>query len=184
MEKAEKDEARSRQDLDKMRTQLSDRVVQLYKGGHGATPAFLELLFEEHDFSVLIERLSMLNKVAVQDGQTLTQVRTHLGKVKALQQDLAAKRSAQTTQLKDLQSTQSAMESRMQATAVEYKRLKRASSSAGGGRAARARGREGQGAGCRGPNDRFGRSRQRVRLPRGRPALLHQRLGLSPFGRA
>ena len=99
--------------------------MQLYKSGHGATPAFLELLFEEHDFSVLIERLSMLNKVAVQDGKTLTQVRTHIGKVTALQQDLTAKRTAQTTQLKDLQSTQAAMESRMRATAAEYKRLKK-----------------------------------------------------------
>jgi len=123
--KAEKDEARSRQDLEKMRTQLSDRVVRLYKAGHGSTPAFLELLFEEHDFSVLIERLSMLNKVAVQDGETFTQVRTHIGKVTALQQDLAAKRAAQTTQLKDLQTTQATMESRMQATAAEYKRLKK-----------------------------------------------------------
>lgn len=125
VEKAEKDEARSRQDLEKMRTQLSDRVVRLYKSSHGSTPAFLQLLFEEHDFSVLIERLSMLNKVAVQDGETLTQVRAHLGKVTALQQDLAAKRAAQTTQLKDLQSTQATMESRMQASAAEYKRLKK-----------------------------------------------------------
>ncbi len=125
VEKAQKDEARSRQDLEKMRTQLSDRVVRLYKSSHGSTPAFLQLLFEEHDFSVLIERLSMLNKVAVQDGETLTQVRAHLGTVTALQQDLAAKRAAQTTQLKDLRSTQATMESRMQASAAEYKRLKK-----------------------------------------------------------
>ncbi|MCJ7796565.1 MAG: peptidoglycan DD-metalloendopeptidase family protein [Thermoleophilia bacterium] len=123
--KAEKDEARSRQDLEKMRAQLSERVVRLYKTGHGSTPAFLELLFEEHDFSVLIERLSMLNKVAVQDGETFTQVRTHIGKVTSLQRDLSAKRAAQTTQLNDLQSTQATMESRMQATAAEYKRLKK-----------------------------------------------------------
>jgi murein DD-endopeptidase MepM/ murein hydrolase activator NlpD len=125
VEKAAKDEARSRQDLEKMRAQLSDRVVHLYKGGHGSTPAFLELLFEEHDFSVLIERLSMLNKVAVQDGETLAQVRTHIGKVTALQQDLTAKRATQATQLGELQSTQATMESRMKATAVEYRRLKK-----------------------------------------------------------
>ncbi len=88
-------------------------------------PAVLELLFEEHDFSVLIERISMLNKVAVQDGETLAQVRTHIGKVTALQQDLAAKRATQATQLDELQSTQADMESRMQATAAEYKRLKK-----------------------------------------------------------
>lgn len=125
VEKAQKDEARSRQDLEKMRTQLSDRVVRLYKNSHGSTPAFLQLLFEEHDFSVLIERLTMLNKVAAQDGETLTQVRAHLGKVTALQQDLAAKRTEQTTQLKDLQSAQATMEARMQASAAEYKRLKK-----------------------------------------------------------
>jgi len=123
--KAEKDEARSRQDLETMRAQLSERVVQLYKGNHGSTPAVLELLLEEHDFSVVLERISMLNKVAAQDGKTLTQVRTHIGKVTALQEDLAAKRTAQTAQIKDLQSSQSAMESRMQATAAEYRRLKK-----------------------------------------------------------
>lgn len=125
VDKAEKDEARSRQDLEKARAQLSDRVVRLYKGNHGSVPAFLELVFEEHDFSVLIERLSMLNKVAVQDGKTLTQVRTHLGRITALQRDLATKRAAQARQLKDRQSIQATMESRMQATAAEYKRLKR-----------------------------------------------------------
>ena len=125
VEKAQKDEARSRQDLEKMRTQLSDRVVRLYKSNHGSTPAFLQLLLEEHDFSVLIERLTMLNKVAVQDGETLTQVRAHLGKVTALQKDLATKRAEQTSQLTDLQSAQTTMESRMKASAAEYKRLKK-----------------------------------------------------------
>lgn len=125
VEKAQKDEARSRQDLEKMRGRLSDRIVEVYKGNHGSASAFLELLFEEHDFSVLLERFSMLNKVAVQDGETFTQVQDHLGKVKNLQQDLAAKRASQATQLKNLQSTQAAMEARMQATAAEYKRLKK-----------------------------------------------------------
>lgn len=125
VEKAEKDEARSRQDLETMRAQLSDRIVQVYKGNHGSASAFLELLFEEHDFSVLLERFAMLNKVAVQDGETFSQVQSHLAKVKNLQQDLAAKRASQATQLKDLQSTQAAMEARMQATAAEYKRLKK-----------------------------------------------------------
>lgn len=124
VEKAEKDEARSRQDLEKMRAQLSDRIVQVYKGNHGSASAFLELLFEEHDFSVLLERFSMLNKVAVQDSETFAQVQGHLAKVTNLQQDLAGKRASQATQLKDLQSSQATMEARMQATAAEYKRLK------------------------------------------------------------
>ena len=125
VERAEKDEARSRQDLATMRSQLSQRVVSLYKGNHGSVPAFLELLFARVDFSTMVERVGMLNKVASQDQQTLTQVARHLDKVRQQQRDLEAKRAEQKAQMKTLEASRASMENRLQATAVEYKRLKK-----------------------------------------------------------
>ncbi len=124
VEAAEKDEARSRGDLDLMQAQLTKRVVHLYKDRSGMVPLFLEVLFDSGDFSAVTQRFGLLNRVAAQDRETLEQVDTHLEKVLALEKDLAQKKLQQEQKMAELKTARQTMETRMQAVAVEYRRLK------------------------------------------------------------
>jgi murein DD-endopeptidase MepM/ murein hydrolase activator NlpD len=124
IEAAEKDEQRSRGDLDLMRTQLSDRIVHLYKDGRNPVPAFIEVLFDTGDFTEVVERFGLLNKVAAQDKDTLGEVSAHLERVLALQVELDRMRVEQETQVQELAATRQKMESRMNAVAGDYNRLK------------------------------------------------------------
>ncbi|MHB9149086.1 MAG: murein hydrolase activator EnvC family protein [Thermoleophilia bacterium] len=124
VEAAERDEGRSRQDLDRMREQLDGRMVHLYKDRSSAVPLFLEVLFDSGDFSAVVQRFSLLNRVAAQDRTTLEQVDAHLERVLVLQEDLGRKRTEQEQKLTELKTARQAMEARMQAVAGEYRRLR------------------------------------------------------------
>lgn len=124
VEAAEKDEARSRRDLDRMREQLDDRMVHLYKDRNSAVPLFLEALFDSGDFSAVVQRFSLLNRVAAQDRTTLQQVDAHLERVLVLEEDLGRKRAEQEQKLSELKTARQVMETRMQAVAGEYRRLR------------------------------------------------------------
>lgn len=124
VEAAEKDEARSRRDLDRMREQLDSRMVHLYKDRRSVVPLFLEVLFDSGDFSAVIQRFSLLNRVAAQDRTTLEQVDAHLERVLVLEEDLGQKRVEQEQKLTELQTARQAMEARMGAVAGEYRRLR------------------------------------------------------------
>lgn len=125
VEAAEKDEATSRRDLDQMRRLLSERLVRLYKDGGGSIPLFLEVLFQGGDFSTVMDRFSLLNRVAVQDRDVFEEVNAHLGRVRALEADLAQKRADQEAEMVELDAARETMESRMKAVASEYSRLKK-----------------------------------------------------------
>lgn len=122
---AERDEARTRRDLATVRDRMSERMVRLYKSKHSAAPAFLEILFEEHDFTAVVERMRFLNTVAAQDSETFAQVGRHLRKVELLQEKLARMKADQARALAELQGARARMEGRMNAAAAEYKRLKK-----------------------------------------------------------
>lgn len=125
VEAAEKDKATSQRDLEQMRVLLSDRLVRLYKDGGGSIPLFLEVLFQGGDFSTVVDRFALLNRVAVQDRDVLEEVDAHLEKVGALEADLAQKRAEQEAEMVELQAARDTMESRMKAVASEYSRLKK-----------------------------------------------------------
>ncbi len=125
VEAAEKDEATSRRDLDQMRSLLSGRLVRLYKDGGGSIPLFLEVLFQGGDFSTVMDRFSLLNRVAVQDRDVFGEVETHLGRVQTLEADLAQKRVEQEAEMTELQAARDTMESRMKTVSSEYSRLKK-----------------------------------------------------------
>ncbi len=122
---AEKDIARSRQDLETVRVQLLDRMVRVYKEGRGSVPLFLEVLFEGEDFTTVMERLKLLNLVAVQDNDTLDQVTRHLRQVEDRERELSEMRAQQEADLTELEAAQAAMDQRMTTMAGEYKRLKK-----------------------------------------------------------
>jgi murein DD-endopeptidase MepM/ murein hydrolase activator NlpD len=122
---AEKDEARTKGDLETIESRLSGRVVDIYKNESSGFAHFLEALLEERDFLRVINRWRQLSRVAEQDNEVFDEVGRHLQKVNALEENLAQKRAEQKQALGELQSAQKQMEARLQATAAEYKRLKR-----------------------------------------------------------
>ncbi len=119
------DIVKSEKDLAASQQQLADRLVNVYKEGRSPTPMYLEVLFSATDISAVIDRLSLLSKVAGQDQALYAQVQKHLDKRKVLQQDLAKKEKVQSQQLVDLKNLQVDMETKMSAAAGQYKALKK-----------------------------------------------------------
>ena len=122
---AQKDIAKSEKDLATSQQQLSDRLVSVYKDGTSPTPMYLEVLFSGTDLTTMLERLSLLSRVAGQDQALYAQVQKHLDKRKALQQDLAQKQKAQSKQLENLKTLQADMETKMSSASTQYKLLKK-----------------------------------------------------------
>ncbi len=122
---AKKDINRTNKDLGIAQAQLAQRVVDLYKDGQSPTPEYLQILFGEGDFSSVLERLSLLGKVADQDQELFDQVSTHLDKAEGRQADLLVKQEEQTATVAELQAVQAEMNDQMKASAVEYRRLKK-----------------------------------------------------------
>lgn len=120
-----KDISRTNKDLGIVQAQLAERVVSLYKDKQSATPQYLEILFEETDFSTVLHRLSLLDRLADQDQELFDQVKAHLQKSRGTEADLAQKEQEQTTKMGELQSLQVEMNEKMNASAAEYKRLKK-----------------------------------------------------------
>ncbi len=99
-------------------------MVGLYKEGHSATPGYLRVLFSGSDLAGIIQRVSLLGKLADQDHDLFRQVQTHLQKTQEREAALAAKRQEQSETMADLTAAQAEMYERMKASAVEYRRLK------------------------------------------------------------
>jgi peptidoglycan LD-endopeptidase LytH len=121
----EKDIARSNKDIVVARARLAERVVNLYKDGHSGTPRYLEVLFAESDFTTVLQRFSLLGKLADQDHELFDQVQSHLEKSREREATLAEKKQAQAGQMEELKVLQAAMDTKMKASAGDYRRLKR-----------------------------------------------------------
>ena len=122
----EKDETKSRKDLDKMQAQLAQHLVDLYKtgGGDSKTGVFLEILFQEKDLVGVLDRIEMLGKVSTQDQDFYSQITQHLASVDQRQADLSAKKAEQATLVGQIKSSQGDLENRLTEVSAEYKQLK------------------------------------------------------------
>jgi len=121
---AQKDIAKSEKDLAASQQRLADRLVNIYKDGRSPTSMYLDVLFTDADITTVVQRLSLLSKVAGQDQVVFAQVQKHLDRRKVLQQDLAKKEKVQSEQLTALKSLQADMETKMNAASGQYKALK------------------------------------------------------------
>ncbi|MFH0917113.1 MAG: peptidoglycan DD-metalloendopeptidase family protein [bacterium] len=121
---AENDIARSKKDLGIAQAQLAERLVNLYKQNHSSTPRYLEVLFVEDDFTTVLQRFSLLGKLADRDQELFSQVQNHLEKSEALEATLSEKKAAQDAQMEELTALQAEMDGKMKSSAVEYRRLK------------------------------------------------------------
>ena len=121
----EKDIAHSNEDIVAARARLAERVVNLYKDSHSGTPRYLEILFAESDFTTILQRFSLLGKLADQDQELFDQVQSHLKKSRGKQATLEEKKLAQAGQTEELKSLQAEMDAKMKTSSGEYRRLKR-----------------------------------------------------------
>jgi peptidoglycan LD-endopeptidase LytH len=113
----------AQKDMDIAQAQLADRVVELYKNNYSSTPSYLEILFEESDLVAILERFSVMGRLADQDQELFDQVAGYLGKSEERQATLAEKKQAQNEVLAEIDSLQTEMNVQFAASADEYERL-------------------------------------------------------------
>ena len=118
------DIANTEKDLVASQQRLGDRLASIYKRGFSTAPLYLEVLLSSADLTSVLERLSLLSRLAAQDQTLYTQVKDHLDKRKVLQQQLVAKQQAQSQQVAQMKTLQASMESKMGAASAQYKALK------------------------------------------------------------
>ncbi len=120
----ENDIARSEKDHGIAQAQLAKRLVDLYKDGNSATPDYLKVLFSDSDLGSILERFSLLSKVADDDQELFDEIKVHINKSEESQATLTEKKQAQAAQVNELQALQAEMNDQMKASAKEYRRLK------------------------------------------------------------
>lgn len=122
---AENDAARTKKDMGIAQAQLAARLVDLYKDANTSTPQYLEILLEESDIGSVLQRLSLLGRLADQDDELFDQIEAHLAKTRASEADLTQKKKAQSAQMAELETLQSEMTEKFSASAAEYRTLKK-----------------------------------------------------------
>ena len=118
--------ALSDKDMKIAQAQLEDRLVSLYKDGHSsASSQYLEILFAESDIVSVMERFSLVSRLADQDQQLFDQVKGFLEKSKANQALLEEKKAEQLAQQQELAAQQQVTSDKLTASAAQYNRIKR-----------------------------------------------------------
>jgi cell wall-associated NlpC family hydrolase len=77
----------SEADLEVMRAQLTNRIIEIYKQGH---LGMLDTLSGATSFSDLINRLDLLERLSVQDSEMVDQVQAYRGQVSERKAELAS----------------------------------------------------------------------------------------------
>jgi peptidoglycan LD-endopeptidase LytH len=119
-------QARAHADLDKMQTQLQERVRHVYMAGGGSRLRLLETLVSgDISLGELVSRLTLLNKVVQQDQDVFTQVESYGTKLKSLQKELMATQHEQAARLSDLQAANEAAQEALAGSQSEYNQLRK-----------------------------------------------------------
>ena len=114
---------RAQKDMDIVQAQLVERLVALYKDNCSGAPVYLEVLLEESDFASVIDRLTMIGRMADQDQELFDQVAGYLDKSRERQAVLEEKKRAQAETTAELEALQAEMNEKFSAASGEYQRL-------------------------------------------------------------
>jgi murein DD-endopeptidase MepM/ murein hydrolase activator NlpD len=118
--------ALSQKDLKIAQAQLEDRLVGLYKDGHSAASSqYLEILFDDGDIVSVMERFSLVSRLADQDQELFNSVKGYLQQSEADQARLEEKKAEQTAQLQQLGALQQETSDKFEASAAQHQRIKR-----------------------------------------------------------
>jgi murein DD-endopeptidase MepM/ murein hydrolase activator NlpD len=115
--------ALAQKDMDIAQAQLAERLVSLYKDNYSSAPVYLEILLEESDFVSVIQRFSMIGRMADQDQELFEQVESYLEKSQGREAELAQKKQEQAEVMAELESLQAEMSEKFSAASAEYERL-------------------------------------------------------------
>jgi septal ring factor EnvC (AmiA/AmiB activator) len=121
---AQKQIAAAEKDNEQAQAQLAQRLVDIYKDGFSSAPMYLEVLFGDADFGTIVDRFSLLGKMADQDQKLFQQVAGYLKQSKEREAKLADKKTAQAAQMLELQNLQKDTSDKFAASSTDYKRLK------------------------------------------------------------
>jgi septal ring factor EnvC (AmiA/AmiB activator) len=113
----------AQKDMDILQAQLAQRLVELYKNNYSGAPVYLEVLLEESDFASVIERFSMIGKIADSDQELFDQVEDYLNKSNGRQSALDEKKRAQAETTAELEALQAEIGDKFSAASGEYQRL-------------------------------------------------------------
>jgi len=113
----------AQKDMDILQAQLAQRLVELYKNNYSGAPVYLEVLLEESDFASVIERFSMIGKIADSDQELFDQVEDYLNKSNGRQSALEEKKRAQAETTTELEALQAEIGEKFSAASGEYQRL-------------------------------------------------------------
>jgi peptidoglycan hydrolase CwlO-like protein len=95
---AQSDIDKAEVDLANIRTQLEDRLVNIYMGGGSWSARYLEALVTENDLSAVITSFEMLSKVADQDERLFGEVEVYLDRSRVDKELLEKKEAEQRAQ--------------------------------------------------------------------------------------
>ncbi len=115
--------ALAEKDMDIAQAQLAERLVNLYKDNYSSAPVYLEILVKESDFASILERFSLIGRMADQDRELFDQVAVYLDKSEGRQAELDQKKREQDEVVAELETLQAQMGERFSAASAEYERL-------------------------------------------------------------
>jgi peptidoglycan LD-endopeptidase LytH len=122
---AKNQQTRARSDLDKMQTQLQQRVRTVYMAGGGSRLRLLEtLLTGDASLGDIVNRLSLLSKVVRQDQDVFTQVENYSAKLKNLQKEIDTAQKDQTARLAGLKTANDEAQAALAGSTDEYNQLR------------------------------------------------------------
>lgn len=110
-------------DIAIVQAQLAERIVDIYKDGNSPTSVYIEILLGDGDFSSILERLSMLRRMADQDDDLFDQVAAYLEQSKESEAALQEKRDAQTDVMAEIDALQNEVSEQFSSATGEYERL-------------------------------------------------------------
>jgi murein DD-endopeptidase MepM/ murein hydrolase activator NlpD len=118
--------ALSDKDMKIAQAQIEGRLVSLYKDGHSSVSSqYLEILFDDGDIVSVMERFSLVSRMADQDQELFDQVKSFLERSKANQALLEEKKAEQLAQQQELAAQQQETSEKFDASAAQYQRIKR-----------------------------------------------------------
>jgi murein DD-endopeptidase MepM/ murein hydrolase activator NlpD len=118
--------ALSQKDLKIAQAQVEDRLVSLYKDGYSpASSVYLEILFAESDIVSVLDRFTLVSKMADQDQALFDRVKSYLEKSTADEARLAEKKQAQNDEIQGLSAMQEKTSAKIAESSAKYERIRR-----------------------------------------------------------
>jgi len=117
----EADIDQAQDDLEQVRLQLENRLVNMYKRGSSWSAYYVEAMLVEEDLSSVLERFDMVTKLADLDKELFDEVESYLGRSRDIRELLEQKQAEQEDELLELQEAWEQVTTKRRQAAAQYK---------------------------------------------------------------